>query len=95
MAAPEPEKQPAAPKTAADTLNNISAALQQQMINIPLLKQAQHFWHRLNEMHDWWPLLLPLLAWVGWRTYRKERAHVLQARRAARQRQSEPETRER
>lgn len=88
MAAPEPEKRPTAPKTAADNLHTIAAALQQQMINMPLLRHAQQFWRTLHEMHDWWPLLLPLLAWVGWRTYRKERTHVLQARRAARQRQS-------
>jgi hypothetical protein len=88
MAAPDPDKRPAASRTVADNLNTMSEALQQQMVNMPLLKQAQQYWQRLQEMHDWWPLLLPLLAWVGWRTYRKERAQVLRARRASGQRQS-------
>lgn len=29
---------------------------------------------------EWWPVVLPLLAWVGWRTYRGERRKVLRER---------------
>ncbi len=46
---------------------------------------VQIFWYNLKELQDWWLLLLPFLAWVGWRTYRKERSKVLQERFAAQQ----------
>jgi hypothetical protein len=28
-------------------------------------------------MRPWWPVLFPLLLWIGWRSYQKERARVL------------------
>jgi hypothetical protein len=33
----------------------------------------------LQEFSDWW-LLVPLLLWVGWRTYHTERRKVLDER---------------
>ena len=51
-----------------------------QILDLPLLAPVRIFWENLNEMRPWWPILLPLLAWVGWRTYRRERARVLARR---------------
>ncbi len=34
------------------------------------------FWGNLNSLRSWWPILLPLLVWAGWRTYQEERAAV-------------------
>lgn len=31
-------------------------------------------------LRPWWPLLIPVLLWLGWRTYRRERAAVLRRR---------------
>lgn len=39
---------------------------------IPYLEQIRSFWDEFYDMREWWPFLLPLLVWVGWRTYRKE-----------------------
>jgi hypothetical protein len=36
------------------------------------------FWEQLAELRPWWPVLLPLLLWVGWRTYQRERAAILE-----------------
>ena len=51
-----------------------------QALDLPLLAPVRIFWENLNEMRPWWPILLPLLAWVGWRTYWHERARVLNRR---------------
>jgi hypothetical protein len=55
--------------------------LRQQFDQVPLARQARSYWGILGELRDWWFLVLPLLAWVGWRTYRSERRSVLNARR--------------
>jgi hypothetical protein len=52
-------------------------ALVAQVLDLPLLAPIRIFWANLYEMRPWWPVLLPLLAWVGWRTYKRERAAVL------------------
>ncbi|MBU6335428.1 MAG: hypothetical protein KGS47_13650 [Chloroflexi bacterium] len=31
-------------------------------------------------LRPWWPLLIPVLLWLGWHTYRRERAAVLRRR---------------
>jgi hypothetical protein len=51
-----------------------------EIFNQPLLAPVRIFWGSLNDMRPWWPILLPLLALVGWRTYRRERARVLAQR---------------
>jgi hypothetical protein len=56
------------------------ADLLTEMLNMPLLAPIRLFWVSLNEMRPWWPILLPLLTWVGWRAYRRERAKVLARR---------------
>jgi hypothetical protein len=52
---------------------NPRAALDQAIAASPLAP-ARAFWDALREMEDWWPLLIPLLLWIFWRTYRRERA---------------------
>jgi hypothetical protein len=31
-------------------------------------------------LRPWWPVLIPALLWLGWSTYRRERAAVLRRR---------------
>jgi hypothetical protein len=59
---------------------DVQALIQQQSRYIPTLGIVQFFWQELKSMESWWPILLPFLAWVGWRTYRKERRKVLRER---------------
>ena len=66
---PEP---PAAAPSPADMLAHV--------LDMPLLAPVRIFWGSLSDMRPWWPILLPLLALVGWRTYRRERARVLARR---------------
>jgi hypothetical protein len=51
--------------------------IQQALDTLPIAP-VRLFWDNLDEMRPWWPVLLPLLAWVGWRTYRRERAALLE-----------------
>ena len=44
------------------------------------LAPARAFWNSLRELEAWWPVLLPLLAWVFWRTYQRERAELAAGR---------------
>jgi hypothetical protein len=46
-------------------------------LDSPMLAPIRIFWDNLNTLRPIWPVLLPLLAWVGWRTYQRERAAVL------------------
>lgn len=48
-----------------------------QVLELPPVLPIRLFWDNLIAMRPWWPVLLPLLAWIGWRTYRNERARVL------------------
>jgi hypothetical protein len=54
-------------------LSNPRAAIDQAIAASPLAP-ARDFWDALRELEDWWPLLIPLLLWVFWRTYQRERA---------------------
>lgn len=49
-------------------------ALLDQALALPELAPFRLFWQNLNAMRPWWPILLPLLAWAGWRAYRRELA---------------------
>jgi hypothetical protein len=49
----------------------------EQALAIELLVPLRLFWHNLYSLRPWWPVLLPLLAWLGWRTYQRERAAML------------------
>jgi hypothetical protein len=55
------------------------AAIDQAIAASPLAP-ARAFWDALRELEDWWPLLIPLLLWVFWRTYQRERAALGVAR---------------
>ncbi|HEU4323426.1 MAG TPA: hypothetical protein VFS21_09805 [Roseiflexaceae bacterium] len=48
-----------------------------QAFSLPLLAPIRLFWNSLLEMRDWWPVLLPLLLFTGWRAYRAERRRLL------------------
>jgi hypothetical protein len=61
---------------------NVNDIFREQSRYVPLVGVVQHFWHEVKEMQGWWPVLLPFLAWVGWRTYHQERQQVLHERRA-------------
>ncbi len=49
------------------------AAIDQAIAASPLAP-ARAFWDALIELEGWWPLLIPLLLWIFWRTYQRERA---------------------
>lgn len=51
-----------------------------QALAMPQLVPLREFWQNLAGLRPWWPVLLPLLLWIGWRTYRRERAEVLAQR---------------
>jgi hypothetical protein len=48
-----------------------------QALDVRPLAPLRAFWEGLNAMRPWWPVLLPLLAWIGWRTYQRERTELL------------------
>ena len=52
---------------------NPGVAIEQAIAASPLAP-VQAFWASLREMQAWWPVLIPLLLWVFWRTYQRERA---------------------
>jgi hypothetical protein len=54
-------------------VSNPRAAIDQAIATSPFAP-ALAFWNALRELEVWWPLLLPLLLWVFWRTYQRERA---------------------
>jgi hypothetical protein len=51
----------------------------EQLLDTPLLIPVRLFWNNLLEFRPWWPVLIPLLLYVGWRSYQKER-HAIKAR---------------
>ena len=58
-------------------------ALVRQVVDMPMLVPFREFWEQLEAFRPWWPVLLPLLAWVGWRAYQRERAALARERLAA------------
>lgn len=47
-----------------------------QALDVLPIAPVRLFWDNLSELRSWWPVLLPLLAWVGWREYWRERAEL-------------------
>lgn len=45
----------------------------EQVLALPQLVPLRLFWQNLATLRPWWPVLLPALAWIGWRTYQSER----------------------
>ncbi|MCG8346723.1 MAG: hypothetical protein MI924_02945 [Chloroflexales bacterium] len=64
------ESPPPPPPSPTDRVNDM---LQNAIERIPYLHQLRIFWRDLESERDWWPILIPVLAWIGWRTYRNER----------------------
>ena len=60
-------------------ISNPRAAIDTAIAASPLAP-ARAFWDALRELEDWWPVLLPVLLWVFWRTYQRERAALNLAR---------------
>ncbi|HNP72598.1 MAG TPA: hypothetical protein PLO33_11040 [Kouleothrix sp.] len=48
-----------------------------QALAIPQLAPLRLFLENFRDLQPWWPVLVPLLLWVGLRTYRRERAAAL------------------
>ncbi|NJN65990.1 MAG: hypothetical protein HC884_04380 [Chloroflexaceae bacterium] len=44
---------------------------------LPFFGVILNFRRSVAVFAEWWPLVLPLLVWVGWRTYRGERREML------------------
>ena len=63
------------PSSPPQVVARARAALDQAIVASPLAP-AWAFWNSLIELENWWPLLIPLLIWVFWRTYQRERAAV-------------------
>lgn len=60
------------PPTKAKDLNE----LVDEAMALPLLAPIRLFWQNLQTMRPWWPIILPLLAWVSWRSYQAERKKI-------------------
>jgi hypothetical protein len=60
-------------------VSNPRAALDQAIAESPLAPVLK-FWESLREMEAWWPVLIPMLLWVFWRTYQRERAELAAGR---------------
>ncbi len=57
-----------------------------QIENLPYVYHMRMFWKDFNQMRDWWPVLIPLFLWLGWRTYHRDRV-AFKAQRVLRQAQ--------
>lgn len=77
-------KLPPPPPQEAQTIMD---TLRERVAELPYVRPAQAFWANLRAVESLWPLLLPLLAWVGWRSYWAERRRI--AERAAADQRSE------
>ena len=49
------------------------ALVQEQLFARLKVRQLEAFWRDLQSLENLWPIVLPLLAWVFWRSYRDER----------------------
>lgn len=67
-------KQPAPPAPAEPRTRLES--LRESALDLPYVRPVQAFWHDLQAVDSLWPVVLPLLAWVGWRTYQAERRKI-------------------
>lgn len=43
------------------------------LLRFPFVQPLRILWHDLQSERHNWPFLLPVLAYIGWRTYRQER----------------------
>jgi hypothetical protein len=49
------------------------AIIEVNLIRFPFVQPLRILWRDLQSERASWPFLLPLLAFIGWRTYRAER----------------------
>lgn len=83
------------PEQAADIRSSVFAALDDKLDHLPFVATIRTFWRNFQEMRDWWPVLIPLMVWVGWRTYHAERREIRRRnenRNQARRGDSEPQS---
>jgi hypothetical protein len=64
------------PEQPADVRSSVLAALDEKLDHLPFMATIRTFWRNFQEMRDWWPVLIPLMVWVGWRTYHAERREI-------------------
>lgn len=50
------------------------ASLVDQVLAAPQMTAVRMFWNSFRDLQPWWPVIIPILLWVGVRTYQKERA---------------------
>jgi hypothetical protein len=89
------KKGPQLPAQPADVRSNVLAALDDKLDHLPFVAAIRTFWRNFQEMRDWWPVLIPLMIWVGWRTYHAERREIRRRnenRNQTRQGDSEPQS---
>jgi len=67
------KQQPGGSSRLQQAVSNPRAAIDQAIAASPLAP-ARTFWVALRELEDWWALLIPVLLWMFWRTYKSERA---------------------
>ena len=56
--------------------DTFGSSLIAQALAMPQLIPMRLSWDNLRELRPWWPVLLPLMLWVGVRTYQREREAV-------------------
>ncbi len=54
--------------------------LEDAVNRLPYVPQLRIFANDLRETREWWPLVLPVLLFIGWRNYRRERREHLRRR---------------
>jgi hypothetical protein len=67
------KQQPGGTSRLPQAISNPRAAIDQAITGSPLAP-ARDFWVTLRKLEVWWPLLIPVLLWMFWRTYKRERA---------------------
>jgi hypothetical protein len=58
--------------------SHMRATVQKKIDRLPYVKTVNTFQRNLEELHEWWPVLIPFLALIGWHTYQNERRNVKQ-----------------
>lgn len=56
--------------------NRIRKLAEDYLNGLPYVLPVRTFWNDLRAEREFWPLLLPVLAWIAWRTYHEERARI-------------------
>lgn len=62
--------------------SNVHEMVRERAALLPFFGFVVNMRRNLAVFAEWWPVVLPLLVWVGWRTYRGERRKVLREREA-------------